>query len=872
MTQILHFLENDSEREYYLRIIDRIKNNLSLRDTQFNGLTEYEINQIKQRYSRFMDCCIDGFCVNSKHIIKKLHCPKGWFHYLFNLKHEIGNNAVSAVAQDGAGVLSLDSVLFGAISKLNGNENYMHVSQVYRNTRNIWIKNEAGCVHSLCPQPFLLDASGKFEANDYADYLCEQGAGYTMIHASRDGLQYNFRIFIPRHMPGEIWTITVKNIDKRQRWIHLYPEINFGLDSHPNHYFVGMAVSEAEYDPDNHSILAKNLDFKNAFPRWGAFISDRAPLSFESDGDLYYRFGASIIYPPALFDPSLSNTEAKQPLKGLIGTFQFKIHLQPDEEEKIHLALVAVDPGKNVKNQIKKWKHSLKDGFIEHEFENVTSSWNQIFQSFLIKTPSCEMDRTFNTWGKYQSILCSRFNSPYDMGTRDMFQYLLANCVFEPDYVKLMIPCLLSYQYHDGRIPRQISKFSDLHDLRNFMDCQLWMHDPVNLYIKETGDFDILDEKIGFLEDDHKTRSARYERSVYDHLMLAIQSAYDHNLGRHGLCKLGYGGWNDALDGLRGNESESVWLSELLVYAARKMKEIAEYRENTITIEYLDSLIRNLTDAINTKGWDKKEYYIFGYDNQGNRVGSSWNNEGSKHLNENAWAILSQVSPPERIPRIIKAMEELGTPFGPRLLLPYSHRSVEQVGRIADQAKGHFENGSVYQHGVLFWAIALQRTNIDEAFRIFSGLTNDNRVPDISTNPMTYHSNYTAVPDNDDYGKEPYYPFSGSHTWRMRFIIEMMGLKPGFDHIAIDPAIPACWRNQVKNGELICKARKKSNRREHHHIIYNAFIYRDDSIGPDNKRVTVNDDQIECSEGQFILMYSHPVFTANGSIEIKIYL
>ena len=184
--------------------------------------------------------------------------------------------------------------------------------------------------------------------------------------------------------------------------------------------------------------------------------------------------------------------------------------------------------------------------------------------------------------------------------------------------------------------------------------------------------------------------------------MLAVKSAYDNNIGPHGLCRLGYGGWNDALDGLRGENSESVWLSQLLVYAAKKMLLLAEYKNDASTISYLNDLIETVATAINAAGWDKENYYIFGYDNEGNPVGSSVNDEGRKHLNENSWALLSGVAPDDRIKSIIDAMESLNTPFGPRLLDPYTKKSATQVGRIADQAQGHFENGSVYQHGALF--------------------------------------------------------------------------------------------------------------------------------------------------------------------------
>ena len=240
-----------------------------------------------------------------------------------------------------------------------------------------------------------------------------------------------------------------------------------------------MAVSEVDYDAKNAAIIAKNLDIKNSFPRWGAFIASETPVAFDSNADTYYGFGASIPYPASLFNDKLSNNEAKQPLKGMIGAFQYDISLKPGEEKTFHFAVAAIDPAGDVSAQVKSFKKILDNDAISKELDRVTDAWKQIFDSFLIKTPSDELDRTFNIWGKHQSIICSRFNSPYDIGTRDMFQYLLANCLFEPQYVKLMIPYLLNYQYRDGRVPRQISKFSSMHDLRNFMDCQLWLPDLI---------------------------------------------------------------------------------------------------------------------------------------------------------------------------------------------------------------------------------------------------------------------------------------------------------------------------------------------------------------------------------------------------------
>ncbi|MEW6534449.1 MAG: hypothetical protein AB1454_02375 [Candidatus Auribacterota bacterium] len=870
------FFEAPEQASAYKKMTDAVRAGLASGEQQMEPLTAEQVKQLKSRYSHFQDSFDGEYLTNSTLVIDKLHTPKGWFHYMLNLKHTIRDVALSIAAHDGAGVMSLDSVLFGPVTKLSGNENYMHVSQVYHNARTIWVKTDSGSVFSLIPQPNQYDAAGKCEAEAYDGYSCRQGPGFIEYLTERDGLKMSLRIFVPLSLPCEIWTISITNTTDKKRSVQVYPEINFGLDSHPSHYFVGMAVSEVTFDGTHNAIIAKNLDIKNSFPRWGAFISARKPDSFDSCADTYYKFGASIMYPPSVFDESLSNTEAKQPLKGMIGAFQYKVDLGAGKTFSTHCAVSAVNPAKDVNRQVSDVYSFLTDEQIEKELKDVSAAWQSVINTYLVDTPCEPMNRTFNIWGKYQSILCSRFNSPYDVGTRDMFQYLLANCMFEPGYVRLFVPFMLSYQYRDGRIPRQICKFSSLHDLRNFMDCQLWAPDLVEMYIRETGDMALLDKKVGFLENDNVTLSEKGAVSIYDHLVLAVKSAYEGNIGEHGLCKLGYGGWNDALDGLRGNRSESVWLSQLLVYAARKMAVLAQLKKDNKTIEYMNSLIKNISSAINKSGWDTEGYYIFGYDNDGQKVGASVNDEGQKHLNENAWAFISDVIPQQRFEPVISAMDELQTPFGHRLLKPYSKKSSVHVGRIADQAQGHFENGAVYQHGVLFWAAALLKAGyVDQAYESFRRISDDNRLPDISTNPPIYHSNYTAVPNNADYGKEPYYPFTGSHSWRMRFMAEMIGIVPHHSGMKIDPRVPSVWREAVQNGERILSARKVSHRAEHKNIVIELEVYRDDALKGAGK-VSVDGKFVTAGHDGITIPYNDHVFVNSGTtakiVKVAVYL
>lgn len=70
-------------------------------------------------------------------------------------------------------------------------------------------------------------------------------------------------------------------------------------------------------------------------------------------------------------------------------------------------------------------------------------------------------------------------------------------------------------------------------------------------YVKETGDFRILDEKEPFLDAATGT--------ILDHLLAVVRFAHG-NAGRHGLPIFGRGDWNDTLDYIGGKDGgESVW-------------------------------------------------------------------------------------------------------------------------------------------------------------------------------------------------------------------------------------------------------------------------------------------------------------------------
>ena len=171
------------------RLVAKVRTNLKNGDEQYEGLSESDIDMLKDRYSHFDDFQTNGFVDSSTFCIDTVNLPKGWYHYMMNLSQVLRPVVVSIAAQDGAGCLSQDSVLFGPITKLAGNENYMHVAQVYRNTRNVWIKTDTGTVFPINPQQNMFDASGVNQSDTYDEYDCQQKPGSMTIRSQKDGIE-----------------------------------------------------------------------------------------------------------------------------------------------------------------------------------------------------------------------------------------------------------------------------------------------------------------------------------------------------------------------------------------------------------------------------------------------------------------------------------------------------------------------------------------------------------------------------------------------------------------------------------------------------------------------------------------------------------
>ncbi len=206
-----------------------------------------------------------------------------------------------------------------------------------------------------------------------------------------------------------------------------------------------------------------------------------------------------------------------------------------------------------------------------------------------------------NIWNAYQVMVTFNFSRSASyfesgigrgMGFRDSNQDLLGFMHLIPERARERILDLAATQLPDGGAYHQYQPMTKLgnNDIGSgFNDDPLWLVLAVSAYLKETGDWSILDEQVVF---DNKPGS---QAPLYEHIKRSIQYTLDR-LGPHGLPLIGRADWNDCLNlncfsdtpgqsfqittTRDGKVAESVFIAGLFVMASREMAEIAErFRE-----------------------------------------------------------------------------------------------------------------------------------------------------------------------------------------------------------------------------------------------------------------------------------------------------
>jgi cellobiose phosphorylase len=789
----LKHVEPREERRRLDGLAARCRDNLQAGRNIVHGLPGEQVEYLRDRYSTFHDMWADGFLTGSEHIIHKLGTPRPYLHLMTSNHSRNKDMFGSFWDQYGGGFCCVDAVLAGTITS-HGDRNYVATAPKPDDFRGFVLREERpeGNFRDENWNPyFCWHAMPQTDPHDrrYNQYECRQGLGYVTTSAVRNDIESRILSFVPIDDPVEFWMISMRNLENRDRDIALFTWVKWGIDSYPGYYFDPRVVCAGEIHPELHTLVAVNNDQNNKAPRSGFLMASRPFDSHDLSAEAFTGGAAKYVLPYAALQGRCGDSRGIQPYMGLVGAMHFNLHVPAEGRVSLAIAVgkAHAERGRREK-QLQSFfeRYFQRDDAVQEEFMRLRGDWSRKVSAELCATGDGETDRFFNVWSKYQAHTTARFVRALDkVGYRDILQDLMSITPFDPKFVKTEFVNALRYQYPDGRAVRQYERFKGGgHYERMYMDSPLWMTDTLVRYLCDTGDFALLDRQVPYLR-------SRKKGTVYQHVMQGLRNAY-RNRGQKGLCLVGHGDWNDALDGIgRGGNGVSVWLSMALVYFSKELLRVARHVSDHKGIRYLNEIIETVTEAINAGAWDGR-HYVYGFDDKGRSIGSWRNQEGCIHLNVNTWALMSGVAEAAgRTEAVIKAIEALDTPIGHLLLDPPYTAKSKSIGRIADMMPGMFENGAVYTHGQSFYIAAMVRSGRGKlAYDALKKTLPDGSIPDITTAPKHQQTNFAVGRAHTNFGQHLYTNFTGSLAWYRRALEWMLGVVPDLDALVIAPCVP----------------------------------------------------------------------------------
>ena len=667
-------------------------------------------------------------------------------------------------------------------------------------------------------------------------YKCTHGLGYSMIEGQYSEIGMRWKIFVPAEDPVEIWQVSLVNNSDMVKDLEIMPVVEWHLGVYS--YSPPLKYS---------SVTDFRKDLKAAFVTElnAVVVENTAPQSLK-----YSAFFKSInqidkwqCRREALSGDNLLNLKnikltnenaSNEPVVSAVG---LNVTLEPGEEKSFVFVGGVFNEQSQLKNLISKYDTAAS---VDRALCEIEKYWDRIiYETTYIQTPSKEVDLWYNIRLKYLLHNTKKWTRGLDKGYRDVLQDLRGYIIVDPNEVKKCLLKTLSYQYCDGRAIRQISAIGDCHDLRDYADSPVWIADVLTMYIKETGDSSILEENVKYFDCGSGT--------VYEHALQGLWQLYNDR-GQHGLCKIRYGDWNDALEGIGKNgRAEGIWLTMALYWAMGLMKELAEYIKDDDNVCKLSDAMDIIKKLVNQHGWTG-QWYAYAIDDDGGMVGSPSNPEGKLHLNAQTFAVFTGIAEGNRAILCRDAIKKhLMTEVGPLLIWPVYKNS--KVGRMWRLEPGNFENGSIYTHGASFKIYAdLVGNDPDGALDTLLKILPSNPLNPLSRSTSEPYSlgNYYCGRDNKFFGLNVYSHFTGSYPWLMKCIAEkMIGVEACYDGLKISPNLPTNW-DTVK-----IKKRYRDS-------VYNITI----------KRSKTNKSTYDIfSDGVLICQSSKKVFINNNSKE-----
>ena len=627
--------------------------------------------------------------------------------------------------------------------------------------------------------------TGYFPTNKAgAKFTTNVGLGYSKFVMEYDGITIQSKVYLAPDEPVEIWEFAIQNSTSRKRKLWLAPYIEWLLGGYAT-FSSPYSYLRSTYDAEHRAVLSYNTSDERPHQRYNAFVATDGNVTQWCGGrrDFFGPFG-TISDPHCLREGKMSGKEAW--CEELAGAMAINLELAPQETQQVCVVLGSFDTEEEKNRLIGK---TLAAAYRQQAWDKLINEKKEMLSRVWVQTPDEQINRLVNIWSKQQIQLCVEFGRDGARGFRDTLQDAWGILPFNAPLAKAKIKETLAHQHSDGHGVRGWLPLQPHH----YSDGPAWITPTVAAYLKETGDVALLDEVVPYLD--------KGQATVREHMLTGVRHL-SGDLGVHGLVLAHEGDWNDSLNWMgRGGKGESVWTSIALYYSLNILVEMArELFKDAALEKEMQERAERIKVAIDKHGWDGN-WFLAGWSDFGNPVGSHTNKEGRTFLNSQTWAVMSGLATGERKEKCLKAVDEiLESKHGSLTLTPAYTSADKNVGRVTMLLPGMYENCTPYCHGTAFKIVAdLTAGRADQALASYHKVMPDNPNHPSAVSgcePYAFTNQYLG-PTNGRAGDSISGWISGSAGWMFRAVVEYFcGIKPGYRGLTIEPCLPTKW-NQV---------------------------------------------------------------------------
>jgi len=659
------------------------------------------------------------------------------------------------------------------------------------------------------------------------EYQCCHGMGYSIIKGIRNGLSAEVLYFVPVDDNCEIHKIVLSNTTKEVKKFTLFSLVEFclwnALDDMTN-FQRNYNTGEVEIDG---STIYHKTEYKERRNHFAFYTVNRQVAGFDSDRDSFLGRYNGFENPEVVTEGKSRNSVADG--WSPVASHSINITLNPRETTELVFVLGYVEnpndkkwesPGvinkAGARKIIEKYSTSSQ---VDKALEQLKKYWDKLLSNYVVNSDNEKLDRMVNIWNQYQCIVTynmSRSASYFEsgigrgMGFRDSNQDIGGFVHQIPDGARERILDLAATQLEDGGAYHQyqpLTKKGNNEIGGNFNDDPLWLIYSTAAYIKETGDWSILKEKVPY---DCNTQKAQ---SLLDHLNRSFYHVVN-NLGPHGLPLIGRADWNDCLNlncfsdtpdesfqtctSKDGKTAESVFIAGMFVSIGKEYVEILERLEKTDEADKAAGYIDKMIDSVKKYGWDG-EWFLRAYDDSGNKVGSKDNDEGKIFIEPQGYCVMAGIGIEEGMAE--KALESarkyLDSDHGLVLLNPPFSKYYINLGEISTYPQGYKENAGIFCHNNPW--IIIGETILgqgDQAFDHYKKIAPAFReeISEIHRMEPYVYSQMIAGKDAKRHGEAKNSWLTGTAAWNFVAVSQwILGIKPDYDGLIVDPCIPAGW-------------------------------------------------------------------------------